>query len=164
MPGGRLRGLNFSQPSADDQDMTQPSGERPMLRLVLNEASGPASSRIQRALGLLLEELGMDVAFVGELEDGARVVTHAANATGATPVPVGLAHPVRETLCHLFINAEVGPIVADTASHRDLAGHPHTALFGVGARCCGSPRRIQLPVMCSNALPGHSLMDRRWSC
>ncbi len=104
-----------------------------MLRLVLDEASGPSSARIQRALGLLLEELGMDVAFVGELDDGARVVTHAANARGATPVPVGLSHPVQDTLCHLFISGEVGPIVADTEAHRDLAAHPHTALFGVGA-------------------------------
>jgi len=39
---------------ADDEDMTVPVGERPMLRLVLNEASGPSSARIERALGLLL--------------------------------------------------------------------------------------------------------------
>jgi len=113
--------------------MTVPVGERPMLRLVLNEASGPSSVRIERALGLLLEELGMDVAFVGELDDGARVVTHTANAAGVPPVPVGLTHPVQETLCHLFITGMAGPIVSDVRAHGELTEHPHTALFGVGA-------------------------------
>jgi len=58
--------------------MTVPVGVRPMLRLVLSEASGSSSARIERALGFLLEELGMDVAFVGEFDDGALVVTHTA--------------------------------------------------------------------------------------
>jgi len=101
-----------------------PLGERPMLRLILNEASGSSSALIERALGLLLEELGMDVAFVGELYDGARVVTHTANAPGVTLVPVGLTHPVQETLCHLFITGKAGPIVSDVRAHGELADHP----------------------------------------
>jgi len=113
--------------------MTVPVGERPFLRRVLSEASGPSSARIERALGLLLEELGMDAAFVGEFDDGSRVVTHTANAPGVTPVPVGLTHPVQETLCHLFITGKAGPIVSDVRAHGELADHPHTALFGVGA-------------------------------
>ena len=117
------------------------SSERPMLRLVLNEASGPSSARIERALGLLLEELGMDAAFVGELADGARVVTHTANAPGATMVPVGLTHPVQETLCHLFMTGKAGPIVSDVSAHGELADHPHTASFGVGAYA-GVPLRV----------------------
>ena len=149
--------------SADDHYMTVPSGERPMLRLVLDEALGTSSARIQQALGLLLEELGMDVAFVGELDDGARVVTYAANAPGATPVPVGLAHPVQDTLCHLFITGEVGPIVADAAAHPALAGHPHPALFGVGSYA-GVPLRVGGTVVgalcCAAASPVRVIEER----
>ena len=101
-----------------------PVGERPFLRRVLNEASGPSSARIERALGLLLEELGMDVAFVGELDAGARVVTHTANAPGVNLVPVGLTHPVQETLCHLFITGRAGPI----------GGHVHSPSQWPGRR------------------------------
>ena len=75
----------------------------------------------------------MDVAFIGELDDGARVVTHAANAAGVTPVPVGLTHRVQDTLCHLFITGKAGPLVADAGAIGELAGHPHIASFGVGA-------------------------------
>lgn len=110
-----------------------PVGGRPVLRRVLDEASGPPSTRIDRALGLLLEQLGMDVAFVGEFDGGARVVTHTMSAPGVGPVPVGLSHPVQETLCHLFITGGVDPIVADATAHPQLAHHPHTALFGIGA-------------------------------
>lgn len=118
----------------DEEDMTVSVGVRPILRLVLSEASGPSAGRIERALGLLLEELGMDVAFVGELDDGARVVvTHTANAPRVALVPVGLDHPVKETLCQLFITGNADLIVSDVRAHGELADHPDAALFGVGA-------------------------------
>jgi len=75
-----------------------PVGERPFLRRVLSEASGPSSARIERALGLLLEELGMDAAFVGEFDDGSRVVTHTANAPGVTATCLSPAKPARSSL------------------------------------------------------------------
>lgn len=113
--------------------MTVPVGQRPRLRAVLREASGTTSARIERALGILLEELGMDVAFVGELVEDTRVITHTANASGAAPLPVGLTHPVQDTLCHLIINGQAGPIAADVSADGELADHPHTVLFDVGA-------------------------------
>ena len=124
---------------ADDEAMTVPVGEPAMLRLVLNEASGPSSARIERALGLLLEELGMDVAFVGELDNGARVVTHTANAPGVNLVPVGLTHPVQETPCHLFITGKAGPIVFDEGTRRACRLPPHRL---VRCRCL---RRVPAP-------------------
>ena len=107
-------------------------GERPMLRLVLNEATGPTSSRIGRALGLLREELGMDLAFVGQLDDGARVVvTHTANDPRVSQLPVGLDAVVREILGHLIIAGKGGVVVPDVTAHR--TDQSPTAVFGVGA-------------------------------
>lgn len=120
--------------------MTTSGDRRPVLSSVLGEATGPTPERIERALGLLLEELGMEVAFVGELEDGARIVTHTASAPGADPVPVGMSHPVEETLCHLFMAGDAGPVVADIRAG-GLADHPHTTLFDVGAYA-GVPLRV----------------------
>lgn len=74
--------------------MILPVGDRPMLRMVRTDASGPSSARIERAL---------------------------ANAPGVTPVPVGLTHPVHETICHLFSTARAGQAVVDVRAHGELA-------------------------------------------
>lgn len=135
---------------------------RPILRSVLGEVTGPAAARIERALGLLLEELGMEVAFVGELEDGARVVTHTASAPGVSPVPVGMAHPVEETLCHLFMTGDAGPVMADVRAG-GLADHPHTKLFDVGAYA-GVPLQVDGTVVgalcCASSSPVPVIEDR----
>ncbi|HEX8497725.1 MAG TPA: hypothetical protein VF661_11080, partial [Actinomycetales bacterium] len=74
------------------------------LLALLEKATGTAAERIDSALRVLLESLHLDVAFVGEFEDGDRVITALASVEGVDAAqlpPVGTAHPVGETLCRL---------------------------------------------------------------
>ncbi|MEV1289082.1 diguanylate cyclase [Micromonospora sp. NPDC049679] len=109
------------------------SAGRSALVALLRAAGGTVSDRVSRALAVLVEELRMEVAFVSEFRDGQRVVTHTVSAPGGQVVPVGTAHPIEETLCHLIVSGELEPLVADTAANALAAAHPHTSRFGIGA-------------------------------
>ena len=101
------------------------------LAALLDAATGTQSERIDRALTVLLDELGMQVAYVSLLRDGRRVVRHSVSVPGGPVLPVGTTHPQRETLCHLVASGLLEPLIPDAADHGLLATHPHTAAFGI---------------------------------
>ncbi|MGC9671495.1 diguanylate cyclase [Planosporangium sp. 12N6] len=113
-------------------DHEQAAGRGTLLAL-LRAAGGTVSEQVSRALEALVEEFRMEVAFVSEFRDGQRVVTHSVNAPGGPVVPVGMAHPLRETLCHSVVSGELEPLVPDTAANPRAAAHPHVSALGVGA-------------------------------
>lgn len=111
---------------------TDPSLSRELL-VLLNTATGSATARVDSALRMLLESLGMEVAFVGEFHDGARVITALASVEGleAAAFPaVGSAHPLEETFCALVANGTVSTLIPDVAADGDLA---HRLPFSIGA-------------------------------
>ena len=135
--------------------------ERPALHSVLRACAGPVDDQICQVLSLLVEELGMHVAFLGQFRDGARVITHSTDRGGGQGVPVGTAHPTEETLCHLFATELAGQGVADAQAHPILARHPHTAAYHVGAYA-GIPVRVAgeiIGVLCCAA--GEAVPDFR---
>lgn len=111
------------------------------LAEALRVGGGSSEQRVERALRVLVEQLGLQVAYVSEFHDGLRVVTHSVSVPGGPVLPVGTTHPVRDTLCHLIVSGDLPPMVGDAGTHPVLAGHPHTAAFGVGAYA-GVPLRV----------------------
>lgn len=135
------------------------TGSRSALITLLRAAGGTASERITRALEVLVEELHMESAFVGEFRDGRRVVTHAAGPL----VQAGLAQPLEETLCQLIASGELGPLVPDTADDAVLAARPEIPLHDVRAYT-GVPLRARGQVVgtlcCLSRQPGALLNER----
>ncbi|HEX8343436.1 MAG TPA: diguanylate cyclase [Actinoplanes sp.] len=130
---------------------------------LLRGSGGTTGQRIDRALTVLVDQLDMQVAFVSEFRDGHRVVTHSMSAPGGPVLPVGLAHPVEETVCHLIVSGAVATLTPDAAADPVLAGHPHTAAFGIGAYA-GAPLavagRVRGAVCCASTAPAGTLNPR----
>ena len=103
------------------------------LTAVLRAGGGPSGEQADRALALLLDQLGMEIAYVSVFRDGERVVTHSRSVPGGPVLPPGTAHPVAETLCHLTATGALEPLVPDVRADAVMAGHAHTAAFGIGA-------------------------------
>ncbi|MEU4625391.1 diguanylate cyclase [Actinoplanes sp. NPDC023801] len=126
-------------------------------------AAGSAGQRIDRALAVLVEQLGMEVAYVSEFRGGERVVTHSVSVAGGPVLPVGTTHPVEETLCHLVASGGLPVLVGDTAADAVMSGHPHTAAFGVAAHA-GVPLtvegRVHGALCCAATTPARTLNPR----
>ena len=103
------------------------------LTAVLRAGSGSVAEQVDRALALLLDQLGMEIAYVSVFRDGERVVTHSRSVPDGPVLPAGTRHPATETLCHLTATGVLEPLVADARGHAVMAAHPHTAAFGIGA-------------------------------
>jgi GAF domain-containing protein len=103
----------------------------PELSELLHLRTGTADERINGALAVLVEQLGMRTAIVSWFEDGQRFVTHQAGE----PLPESALAPMpaEETLCHLVATGDVGPLVGDTAAHEVLGRHGHVEAYRIGA-------------------------------
>ncbi|MGK5680207.1 diguanylate cyclase [Actinoplanes sp. URMC 104] len=138
------------------------AGERALAGL-LRTAAGSSEQRIQQALGLLVEQLGMDLAYVSAFRDGQRVVTHSVSVPGGPVLPVGTSHPIEETLCHLVAAGELPILVGDAAAEPRMAEHPHTTAFGVAAYA-GIPLtvdgRVHGALCCAATTPAATLNPR----
>ncbi|GID90715.1 diguanylate cyclase domain-containing protein [Amorphoplanes digitatis] len=119
---------------------TQSAGDGALVE-VLRAGGGTAGQRIERALRMLVEQLGLQLAYVSEFRDGTRVVTHSVHVPGAPELPAGTAHPVEDTLCHLVASGDLPPVIGDAGTHPVLAGHPHAAAYGIAAYA-GVPLRV----------------------
>ena len=135
----------------------------PALARLLRAATGSAGQRIDQALTVLVEQLGMEVAYVSEFRHGERVVTHSVSAPGGPSLPVGTTHPVEETLCHLVATGGVPVLVGDAAADPVMGGHPHTVAFGVAAHA-GVPLavegRVRGALCCAATTPARTLNPR----
>ncbi|MEU7908537.1 diguanylate cyclase [Actinoplanes sp. NPDC049118] len=124
----------------------------------LRVGGGTTDQRIERALRVLMEQLGLQVAFVSEFRDGLRVVTHSVRVPDGPEMPAGTTHPVEDTLCHLVASGELPAVVGDAGAHPVLAGHPHTVAFGVAAYA-GVPLRVGGQVRGAVCCAGPALAD-----
>ncbi|GIF45252.1 diguanylate cyclase (GGDEF)-like protein [Actinoplanes xinjiangensis] len=135
----------------------------PALAGLLRTAVGSAEQRIDRALTVLVEQLGMEVAYVSEFRDGQRVVTHSVSAAAEPALPIGTTHPVEETLCHLVAYGGLPVLVGDAAADPVMGGHPHTVAFGVAAHA-GVPLtvegRVRGALCCAATTPVRTLNPR----
>ncbi|TWG09420.1 diguanylate cyclase [Actinoplanes teichomyceticus] len=111
--------------------MTSAAAAPQALTEVLRAGGGSVAERVDRALALLLEQLGMQVSYVSVFRGDDRVVTHSRSVPHGPVLPAGTAHPVAETLCHLVATGRLEPLVADARRHPLIASHPHTGAFGI---------------------------------
>lgn len=100
---------------------------------VLRAGQGTVEQCIERALTMLIAQLGTQIAYVSEFTDGQRVITYSVSAPDGPLIPVGTTHPVSETICHLIVSVAAPILVPDVAEHPLFAAHPHSFAFGVGA-------------------------------
>ena len=141
---------------------------RPALLTALRGIPGSVDERIDAALAVLVEDVGMELALVSEFQDGWRVITHAraasTSASGTlTADVVGRRDATSETICHLLASGAIGALTPDAAADPILAGHPHRISFGLGAYA-GVPLRsgdAVVGVVCCASTDAHrSLGDR----
>lgn len=87
---------------------------------------------IQRILRAMRADLGLDVAFVSEFRNGARVFRYVDADAGTSVVQVGGSDPVEESYCHYVVRGVVPELLPDPAQHPVAARLPATAALPVG--------------------------------
>jgi len=89
--------------------------------------------RIGRILDLAREQLGVDVAFLGELVGGREVFRAVAGDGAAFGLETGVELPVSATYCHRMIEGRLPEVIPDTSSEPEVAELAVTREGGVGA-------------------------------
>ena len=89
--------------------------------------------RIGRILDLAREQLGMDVAFLGELVNGREVFRAVAGDGAAFGLETGVELPVSATYCRRMVDGQVPEVIPDTSSEREVAELAVTRDGGVAA-------------------------------
>ena len=86
------------------------------------------SGLIEISIGSLLrvvrEQLQLEVVFIGEFVDGARVFRHIASRTEDAVIKPGEGHPLDETICQRIADGRMPCLTADVASVRSDYGLP----------------------------------------
>lgn len=97
-------------------------------------APGPAPQldSIEVLLALAREQLGMDVAFLGQFDGDERVIRNAA-ARIELPVGAGLRQPREETHCQRIVDGRMDSVTHDVSADPQLAALPYTEALGMGA-------------------------------
>lgn len=87
--------------------------------------SEAAEEAIQRILGEMRRQFGMDVAFVSELGEDERVFRYVDTELAISPVRVGGSDPSEESYCRYVVAGEIPELL------RDPSQHPVTAQLAV---------------------------------
>ncbi|MBT0771463.1 sensor domain-containing diguanylate cyclase [Kineosporia sp. J2-2] len=116
----------------------------PGLLSLLEAGRGEADERIRHALEVLVEQTGVDTAFVSRFRDGQRHVTHLAGL----PLPPHRKDPVavHDTICWLVATEAVETLVTDTGRHPVLSRHPMTRRSGTLLSGLGTHAGVPLVV------------------
>lgn len=104
--------------------------------------SDEAERSIQRLLDALRDQLGMDVAFVGEWVDGERVFRHVSAAAPLRHQLLGTAQPLEDTVCLALVKDAELRALPDAGAHPATAGIPVVEDFGIGAHL-GIPLQLR---------------------
>lgn len=81
---------------------------------------------------LVRRELGLNVAFISEIE-GDRRTFRALVSDVDLPIEVGFTEPYEGTYCELITSGRLDEVVPDTSSNPLTAGAFHTSYLGIGA-------------------------------
>ena len=102
----------------------------PHLLAMLDGERGGVDARIANALNVVVEQLGLESAYVSRFVLGQSRITHVAG----TPLPAAALVPmdVPDTICRLVATGAIETLVLDTAVHPLLATHPHVETFAIG--------------------------------
>ncbi|HUF33684.1 MAG TPA: ATP-binding protein [Acidimicrobiales bacterium] len=114
----------------------RPQGDAPALgsELLPSDHELPnADEVIQRLLRAVREHLGMDIAFIGEVTDAARVFRYVDAAPSVDVVEVGHADPLDEAYCSYVLNGELPELLVDPMEHPLAASMPVTQELPVGS-------------------------------
>lgn len=99
--------------------------------------------RVERLLSLACDQLGMDVAFLGELVDGHEVVRAVHGDGTRFGVHTGTELPFSERLCDGMLKGRTPNVVVDSSTEPEIAGLAHVreggGLGAISACPCASP-------------------------
>jgi EAL domain-containing protein (putative c-di-GMP-specific phosphodiesterase class I) len=101
-------------------------------RQATNRTTDHVDEAIQRMLRALRADLGLDVAFVSQFRDGARVFRYVDADTGTSVVQVDGSDPVEESSCHDVVRGALPEVLPDPAQHPLAARIPATSAVPVG--------------------------------
>ena len=123
--------------------------------------SVPAPGLVDALLQVLRRHLGMEVAFVGRVQNGHRLVEYADSDEEFPPFAVGANAPLGQTLCGPILSGELPPVVPDARAHPAVAHLAVTRKVPVAALVSApieTPDGEQLGMLCCfSRIPGTDL-------
>lgn len=128
------------------------------------QAAGSHERAIAASLASLRRHFEMDVAFVGRVEDGRRIVDFVDAASPDCPVRPGLSDPIDDTYCGRVIARRVPQLIPDARREPGVADLAATTELPVGAhlsvplRCASG--EVLGTLCCFSHEPDDSLRDR----
>ncbi|MDM0013642.1 GAF domain-containing protein [Variovorax sp. J22P168] len=130
--------------SAGDTGLDSLDGWAAHIAAVTARVDPRAGGMIERSIGSLLgvvrEQLQLEVVFVGEFVDGNRVFRHIATRTDDAVIKPGEFHPTAETICQRIVDGRLPSVMHDVASVRERYGLP--AYYGLIGGHIGVPVRL----------------------
>jgi EAL domain-containing protein (putative c-di-GMP-specific phosphodiesterase class I) len=119
---------------------------------------------VQDALDALRRHLRMDVAFVGEFDQGRRVFRHVAAEPGGTPIEPGDSDPLEASYCQRAVDGRLPLLIPDAGDFPEAMALPVTETLGIGAYLTCPIRledgRVYGTLCCFSASPDSSLNER----
>lgn len=85
---------------------------------------GLIEESIGSLLGVVREQLKLEVVFVGEFVDGNRVFRHIASKADDAIIKPGEFHPLDETICQRIVDGRMPSLLHDVAGTRAIYGLP----------------------------------------
>ena len=128
------------------------------------DLSNDVDETIRRLLRSLRTHLGLDVAFVAELDELQRVFRYVDSELPGGPVEVGGADPAETSYCRYVVDGRLPQLLADPAAHPVAAALPSTAELGVGTHLSVPVRFSDGSVygtLCGFALEVREYLDQR---
>lgn len=108
--------------------------------------------------------LGLDVAFIAELDEQKRVFRYVDTGLSSSPIAVGDADPADESYCRYVVEGHLPQFLSDPATHPVSAGLSATAQLPVGTHL-SVPIRLSngdvYGTLCCFALGVHDDLDER---
>jgi EAL domain-containing protein (putative c-di-GMP-specific phosphodiesterase class I) len=93
----------------------------------------PDTQWVQRALGLIRSEFGMDVAYVSEFRNGQRIFRFVDASIGHATMLVDRSDPEDETYCRRIVDGRLPEVIGDTSAIPEAVELPITRELGIGS-------------------------------
>lgn len=141
----------------------------PHSSLLLSQLANPSSvtastpEALQTVLRVIREHMGMDVAFLAEIDDSRRLFRMVDAAGRDSPIQVGGSNPIEETYCRRIVDGRLPQILPDALSNPISAALPITHELNirayVGVPVTLSDGHVYGTLCCYSSTPNETLNE-----
>jgi EAL domain-containing protein (putative c-di-GMP-specific phosphodiesterase class I) len=142
----------------------------PLSSLLLSQLANPSSvtastpKALQTVLRAIREHMGMDVAFLAEIDASKRLFRMVDAAGSASPIQVCDSNPIEETYCRRIVDGRLPQILPDALSNPISAALPITNELNirayVGVPVMLSDGQVYGTLCCYSSTPNETLNER----